>query len=147
VRPIAATGTVIATTTATVAPIAGALTTLGSEACVGELQARWAVATLTGTAAQQPTADEVRERAAARAAGVERRRPLFPNFANYVPYMDELAADIGCAPPPLRDVHVWAADPALWWRMWTGPTVPAQYRLRGPDADPDGARRVIMGEA
>ena len=109
----------------------GALTTLGNEACVGELQSRWAVAALTGKAAQALRIAEDTAASAAQRRKIADRSPLFPQFANYVTYCDGLAQDIGCAPPPLSDVYYWIRRPALWWRMWQYPVVPTQYRLRG----------------
>ena len=34
-------------------------------------------------------------------------RPLFPNFVTYQKYTDELARDVGCAPPPLDRPSTW----------------------------------------
>ena len=63
----------------------------------------------------------------------EQPRPQFPQA--YVPFADALAARIGCMP----DLN----DPA----MRTAPVTPAQFRLQGPNSNPEIARRGMAQAA
>ena len=53
--------------------------------------------------------------------------------------MDELAAEVKVR-PGLPQMLL--RDPALSVRCFLGPCVPAQYRLRGPGADPNAATTI-----
>ncbi|XP_059164232.1 flavin-containing monooxygenase 5-like [Physella acuta] len=59
---------------------------------------------------------------------------------DWLPYMDELAELTGCKP---NLVKLLLTDPPLFWRVLTGPGVPYQYRLHGPNPWP-GARQAIF---
>ncbi|KAH9514067.1 Cyclopentanone 1,2-monooxygenase (CPMO) [Bulinus truncatus] len=59
---------------------------------------------------------------------------------DWLPYMDELATLVGCKPNLFK---LLLTDPCLYWRVLTGPGVPYQYRLHGPNAWP-GARQAIF---
>lgn len=60
---------------------------------------------------------------------------------DYIPYLDELAEQIG-AKPKLHKLFF--TDPKLFWQLLTGPSLPYQYRLRGPHKW-SGARAAILG--
>ena len=57
-------------------------------------------------------------------------------------YMEAMAHHIGCSPNmPLYLL----TDPLFYLQMLYSPMCGAQYRLRGPGADPEHARKVIEG--
>lgn len=58
---------------------------------------------------------------------------------DYIPYMDELADQVGVQP---RFLSVLLRDPGLWLRIVFGPCTPYQYRLCGP-GHWEGARQAI----
>lgn len=66
--------------------------------------------------------------------------PKLRTLVDYTTYMDRLAALVGCE-PRLED-HL--DDPALLCRLIAASNISACYRLRGPHADPEQARRTIM---
>lgn len=59
---------------------------------------------------------------------------------DYVPYMDELACQLGVKPNLLS---LFLTDPRLAMEVAFGPCTPYQYRLRGPGAWA-GAREAIL---
>ena len=59
----------------------------------------------------------------------------------YGEYMESMASHIGCSP---NLIYYFATDPIMWLRMWTGPMLGCQFRLRGPGAAPMHATDVIM---
>jgi len=101
----------------------GFILTYGNESCVGEMQARWALAHWVGRS-KLPSASVV-------AADLQKRQKArkYPQFVPYIGYMDGLAVGCGAAPP-----LSWATllmDPLLFWKIQMAPVVPAQYRLAG----------------
>lgn len=106
----------------------GGVTTLGNEACVGEMQARWAAAVLSG-AVKLPWQREIDAHCRAQEQQVVRRNARYPQFVQYLKYMDTLAEDIGCRPPRYLAL---LSTPRLAAKVAFGPAVPAQFRLRGP---------------
>ena len=109
---------------------------LGNESLVGELQARWALAMLSGTAkCPCPSRSRMQDAVAERSAKVRRQTPKFSGFVNYVKYCDELAGDIGCMPSALSLGSL--LSPSKWRLLWAlifRPVVQAQYRLDGAHA-------------
>ncbi|MBP2478671.1 dimethylaniline monooxygenase (N-oxide forming) [Crossiella equi] len=114
-------------------------------ACVGvyrgpffaviELQARWAVAVLSG-AVPTPGAGVMRAGIEAETAIRQARpRPQYPH-GDYVAFADRLAGEFGVLPPltPGGEHHE---------ELWRGPVLAAHYRLTGPGADPGTALRQI----
>jgi dimethylaniline monooxygenase (N-oxide forming) len=99
-----------------------------------EMQARWAAQVLCGRAHLPSSAEtraEIQQRSQRQlAAGGS------PIRVSLLPYLDELAAEIGARP------RLWR-HPALLPALMTGPPVAAQYRLDGPGTWP-GACRVIL---
>ena len=59
---------------------------------------------------------------------------------DWLPFMDEIADQFG-AKPNLQKIFL--TDPALWFKMFFGPTTPYHYRINGPGAW-KGARNAIM---
>ena len=129
----------------------GFITNLGNEAAVGELQARWAVGTLAGLrGVRRPTRDALAAACAKKRAWLQRHKPLFPGFVQYIKYCDALATDLGCRPPRTDRVATWWPTalggrwgPRLAWMLWRGPAVPAQYRLQGTGSSPL-AREIVL---
>jgi dimethylaniline monooxygenase (N-oxide forming) len=105
---------------------------------LAELQARWFALVQSGL--PLPTAGEMRADAGRRA---EERRRFFravrgriDELVDFTPLCDELAERIGCKPTR-------AAVRELGGRFYAAPFVAAQYRLVGPHAQPEAARRVL----
>jgi dimethylaniline monooxygenase (N-oxide forming) len=61
-------------------------------------------------------------------------------LVSYTPYMDSLAELIGCR-PRLQD---FVAEPRLAYHLICGANIPTVYRLCGPHADPEMAKRVVL---
>lgn len=100
-----------------------------------ELQSRWAcgvlsgnIAAMTGTAKEVALEDE-------RLIRTKRPRPQFPH-PDYVAICDEIASTIGTTP-------IVASDDPLRQEIESGPIVPAHYRISGPHAAPNVARKEI----
>lgn len=60
---------------------------------------------------------------------------------DYIPFLDELAEQIGVKPKLCK---LFFTDTKLFWKLFTGPSLPYQYRLRGPHKW-SGARVAILG--
>ena len=73
------------------------------------------------------------------------RETIFPTqpqpsvVIEWIPYMDRIAAQIGCRPDPWKLL----LQPRLLWKIATGPMTGAIYRVHGPGADPV-ARKTVM---
>ncbi len=104
---------------------------------VAEMQSRWAARVLRG-AVQLPPAAEMLRAIATRRAEVA-ARGANPFKVEFVPYLDDLAEEIGARP------HLWR-HPGLLWRLLAGPPTPAQYRLDGPGRW-SGAAQAIRAAA
>jgi dimethylaniline monooxygenase (N-oxide forming) len=61
-------------------------------------------------------------------------------ICSYTPYLESLAELIGCR-PRIRD-HVF--EPRVAYRLLCGSNVASTYRLRGPHAQPELAKRVML---
>ncbi len=116
----------------------------GSILPVAEMQARWVAAVLAGTCAL-PAPAAMRD--AIDLDWLEHTRLFLPRErhmlqVDYVPYLDDLAARLGCAP------DVWAVARRSWrlaLALVFGPALPQHYRLCGPGRDETGAaERVIV---
>ncbi|WP_394832279.1 NAD(P)-binding protein [Pendulispora rubella] len=66
--------------------------------------------------------------------------PYMRTLVRYTDYMDDVANLVGCN-PKLED---FLDDPDLLYRLACGSNIAPCYRLVGPHADPEGARKVIM---
>lgn len=112
---------------------------------LAELQARWFARTVDGSLALPPRA-QMEE-------SIERRRGFRTHYfravhdrldylVDFTSTCDELAAQIGCKPTRAA----LASESRAFRRQFdSGPFVAAQYRLVGPGAKPDLARRAIEG--
>ncbi len=108
----------------------------GSILPVAEMQSRWVARVFAG-ASTLPDGPQMRD--AVDVAWATHTRLYLPRErhilqVDYVTYLDDLAAEVGCMP------DLWA----LWRRNWTlacqvtfGPALPQHYRLHGP-----GSRRA-----
>lgn len=110
---------------------------------IAELQARY-LAQLCSNKCELPSEEKQRQVIAEDAAHWRqeyRLTPEVPSLVNYCHYMDSLAKMAGCMPeiPPL-----WR-DPKLHLKMLHGPQFALQYRLAGPHATPELARKFLLG--
>lgn len=109
---------------------------------IAEMQARWFALLCTGAVSLPPRSqmeqaikDDDKEARAQFPDDAERLRSL----TDYLRMMDELATLIGCRPTG------WLVkDPRLWWRQMLCPIGGSQYRLAGPQAKPDIAKRTLL---
>ncbi|KAL5008852.1 hypothetical protein ScPMuIL_014433 [Solemya velum] len=104
-----------------------------------EMQARYAVR-LFGGHITLPPQEQMKSSCERRKQTLEKmfgREIRFNIFVNYMDYMDDLAADVGCSP---KTCWYLATNPRLWWKVLAGPVVPAQYRLEGPGKMPQSLR-------
>lgn len=60
---------------------------------------------------------------------------------DYVVYLDELAALIGCNVPYLK---LFFTEPKVWFKAYFGPLIGPQYYLVGPNACPVEAKKSIL---
>jgi len=104
------------------------LLTFGNESCVGEMQARWALAHWVGRRGL-PSSEEIEADLARR-----RRKGKYPQFLPYISYMDTMASACGAAPD--TSWHSFFRSPRLFWKLWSSPVVPAQFRISGSHAWP-----------
>ena len=116
---------------------------LGPLHTASEMQARWFAALMSGRL-RLPSRDHMRrvmdqERAFYQKAFYESSKHTLQLL--YMPYMDELAAEIGCKP---RLYKYLLTDPRLWFHVVFGLFSVYQYRLEGPFKW-RGARDAIIG--
>jgi dimethylaniline monooxygenase (N-oxide forming) len=118
---------------------------LGTIPPCAEMQARYYALILDGARALPPA--EAMQQDIERHTRLDREQ--YPEDADrlsaltdYLRFMEGMAEVIGCR-PPLRELFL--EDHALWAKVMFGPLMAAQYRLRGPGADPAGARAAILG--
>ncbi|XP_071421439.1 flavin-containing monooxygenase 5-like isoform X3 [Pithys albifrons albifrons] len=120
----------------------GLIQPLGAIMPISELQCRWATHVFKGLRHLPPLADmqaeitQTMDRMAKRY--VKSRRHTIQ--VDYIPYMDELACQLGVKPNLLT---LFLTDPKLAMEVLFGPCTPYQYRLRGPGAWA-GARKAIL---
>lgn len=55
-------------------------------------------------------------------------------------YIENLALHVGCAP---KLFSIFFTNPVLWYRLFFGSMIPAQFRLKGPHAKPEFAKKVV----
>ncbi|NXR90742.1 FMO5 monooxygenase, partial [Hypocryptadius cinnamomeus] len=111
---------------------------------ISELQSRWAIYVFKGLQGLPPPADmlaeitQTKQRMAQRYVKSQRHTIQ----VDYIPYMDELACQLGVKPNLLS---LFLTDPKLAMEVAFGPCTPYQYRLRGPGAWA-GARAAILSQ-
>lgn len=110
---------------------------------VAELQARWFAQLLSGNR-QLPSVASMQASIAYwqqyRAHFFRAVKGRLPHLVEYTLFCDELAAQAGCK-PSLAEVR--GQSRRFQQRFWEGPFVAAQYRIAGPHAKPELARKVI----
>ncbi|KAM6396679.1 flavin-containing monooxygenase 5-like [Pluvialis apricaria] len=120
----------------------GLIQPLGAIMPISELQCRWATRVFKGLNKLPPRHDmeadieEKREAMAKRYVKSQRHTIQ----VDYIPYMDELACQVGVKPNLLT---LFLTDPKLAMEVAFGPCTPYQYRLRGP-GEWAGAREAIL---
>ncbi|XP_038038882.2 flavin-containing monooxygenase 5-like [Anas platyrhynchos] len=120
----------------------GFIQPLGAIMPISELQCRWATRVFKGLSTLPPRhtmeADIKHKKEEMAKRYVASRRHTIQ--VDYIPYMDELACQLGVKPNlPL----LFLTDPPLALEVLLGPCTPYQYRLRGPGAW-RGARAAIL---
>jgi dimethylaniline monooxygenase (N-oxide forming) len=113
----------------------------GVPAC-SELQARYFALLCSGTRTL-PEPDALRrlierDRKSEEASFYARRS--VGTLCSYTPYMDSVAELIGCR-PRIRD---YVFEPKVAYRLLCGSNIAPTYRLRGPHAHPELAKRVML---
>ncbi|XP_042663110.1 flavin-containing monooxygenase 5-like [Tyto alba] len=120
----------------------GFIQPLGAIMPISELQCRWATHVFKGLQDLPPSADmladiaQTKEKMAKRYVKSQRHTIQ----VDYIPYMDELACQVGVKPNLLA---LFLTDPKLALEVAFGPCTPYQYRLRGP-GEWVGAREAIL---
>ncbi|KAJ8376354.1 hypothetical protein SKAU_G00069340 [Synaphobranchus kaupii] len=122
--------------------IIGLVQPLGAIMPIAEMQARWATRVFKGLNKLPPMdamLKEIKEKAETMAKRyVTSKRHTIQ--VDYVPYMDELAEQVGVRP---NFLGLLLRDPRLGLSVLLGPCTPYQYRLRGP-GQWAGARQAIL---
>jgi dimethylaniline monooxygenase (N-oxide forming) len=70
------------------------------------------------------------------------RTKRITTLTDFLSFSDDMARDIGCRPN--LDLIMLLRDPHLWLRCMIGPISNIQYRLSGPHANPEQARRRLL---
>ncbi|XP_035217738.1 flavin-containing monooxygenase 5-like isoform X2 [Stegodyphus dumicola] len=109
---------------------------------VGEMQCRWTARVMSGK--HSLPSKEVMMADIKKKLDFIRKRfvdsPRHTLQVDFIGYQDELGAEIGVKPNLLK---LAITDPKLFWAIFTGPSLPYQYRLQGPNSWP-GARDAIL---
>ncbi|XP_063056493.1 flavin-containing monooxygenase 5-like isoform X1 [Engraulis encrasicolus] len=121
--------------------VIGLIQPLGAIMPISEMQSRWATRVFKGLNKLPPMTDmmkdiKCKEEDMAKRYVTSKRHTI---QVDYVPYMDELAEQIGVQP---RFLSLLLRDPGLWLRTALGPCTPYQFRLFGPGRW-EGARQAI----
>ncbi|XP_059710759.1 LOW QUALITY PROTEIN: flavin-containing monooxygenase 5-like [Haemorhous mexicanus] len=111
---------------------------------ISELQSRWATHVFKGLQGLPPPADMLAEITQTKQRMAERyvKSQRHTIQVDYIPYMDDLARQLGVKPNLLS---LFLTDPKIAMEVAFGPCTPYQYRLRGPGAWA-GARAAILGQ-
>ncbi|XP_064283572.1 flavin-containing monooxygenase 5-like isoform X1 [Passer domesticus] len=122
----------------------GLIQPLGAIMPISELQCRWATRVFKGLnelpLQHDMEADIEQKKEAMAKRYVKSQRHTIQ--VDYIPYMDELACQLGVKPNLLS---LFLTDPRLAMEVAFGPCTPYQYRLRGPGAWA-GAREAILSQ-
>uniref|UniRef100_A0A8C1ZVJ2 Flavin-containing monooxygenase n=1 Tax=Cyprinus carpio TaxID=7962 RepID=A0A8C1ZVJ2_CYPCA len=122
--------------------VIGLIQPLGAIMPISEMQARWATRVFKGLCKLPPMSAmmkdiKAKEEAMAKRYVAAQRHTI---QVDYIPYMDELAKQVGVCPPILK---LLLTDPRLALNIIFGPCTPYQFRLHGPGRW-DGARQAIL---
>ncbi|XP_074732951.1 flavin-containing monooxygenase 5-like isoform X3 [Strix uralensis] len=119
----------------------GLIQPLGAIMPISELQCRWATRVFKGLQDLPPStamlADITQTKLPVHRYVKSQRHTI---QVDYIPYMDELACQVGVKPNLLT---LFLTDPKLALEVAFGPCTPYQYRLRGPGKW-EGAREAIL---
>ncbi|XP_016316755.1 dimethylaniline monooxygenase [N-oxide-forming] 5-like [Sinocyclocheilus anshuiensis] len=122
--------------------VIGLIQPLGAIMPISEMQARWATRVFKGLCKLPPMTGmmkdiKAKEEAMARRYVAAQRHTI---QVDYIPYMDELAKQVGVHPSILK---LLLTDPRLALNVIFGPCTPYQFRLHGPRRW-EGARQAIL---
>jgi len=113
---------------------------IGSIPSAAEMQARYLALVVSGERRLPSESRMVEEIAAAqKALRADFGEDWGHRLTNWIPYMDQLAARIGCRPP----LRLWLERPRTALNCVVGPGNAYQYRLHGPGARPEEAAEII----
>ncbi|XP_012695014.1 flavin-containing monooxygenase 5-like [Clupea harengus] len=121
--------------------VIGLIQPLGAIMPISEMQARWATRVFKGLN-KLPSMSAMMKDIKCKEDSMNKRYVTSNRHTiqvDYIPYMDELADQVGVQP---RFLSVLLRDPGLWLRIVFGPCTPYQYRLCGP-GHWEGARQAI----
>ncbi|XP_043076185.1 flavin-containing monooxygenase 5-like [Puntigrus tetrazona] len=122
--------------------VIGLIQPLGAIMPISEMQARWATRVFKGLCKLPPMSAmmkdvKAKEETMARRYVAAQRHTI---QVDYIPYMDELAKQVGVRPSILK---LFVTDPRLALNVIFGPCTPYQFRLHGPGRW-EGARQAIL---
>ncbi|XP_015926293.2 flavin-containing monooxygenase 5 [Parasteatoda tepidariorum] len=122
--------------------IIGLIQSVGAGFPCGESQLRWATLIFNGKLSL-PSPEEMELDIIKKKKMNEKRYTKSKRHTiqvDYIDYLDEINSLFGAKPNYLK---MFFRDPALFWTLFLGPSLPYQYRLEGPHSWP-GARKAIM---
>ncbi|XP_002740302.1 flavin-containing monooxygenase 5-like [Saccoglossus kowalevskii] len=122
--------------------VIGLVQPIGSTVPIAEIQSRWATRVFTGAAKLPPKDIMLADINAKREAMASRyiKSQRYTIQVDYIPYMDEIAAQFGVRP---NFKKLFFTDPKLAFKCYFGPFSTYQYRLIGPGKW-EGARETIV---
>ncbi|ROL55563.1 Dimethylaniline monooxygenase [N-oxide-forming] 5 [Anabarilius grahami] len=120
----------------------GLIQPLGAIMTICEMQARWATRVFKGLCKLPPMSAMMKDIKAKEEAMAQRyvAAQRYTIQVDYIPYMDELAKQVGVRPSILK---LLLTDPKLALNIIFGPCTPYQFRLHGP-GQWEGARQAIL---
>ncbi|CAM4691641.1 unnamed protein product [Leuciscus chuanchicus] len=122
--------------------VIGLIQPLGAIMPISEMQARWATRVFKGRCKLPPMSAMMKDIKAKENEMTQRYVAAQRHTiqVDYVPYMDELAKQVGVRPSILK---LLLTDPRLALNIIFGPCTPYQFRLHGPGRW-EGARQAIL---
>ncbi|KAL1254517.1 hypothetical protein QQF64_016746 [Cirrhinus molitorella] len=122
--------------------VIGLIQPLGAIMPISEMQARWATRVFKGLCKLPPMSGMMKDIKAKEETMAQRYVAAQRHTiqVDYIPYMDELAKQVGVCPPILK---LLLTDPRLALNVIFGPCTPYQFRLHGPGRW-EGARQAIL---
>nr|AAI55135.1 Si:dkey-239i20.2 [Danio rerio] len=122
--------------------VIGLIQPLGAIMPISEMQARWATRVFKGLC-KLPSKNAMMKDIKAKEQAMTQRYVAAQRHTiqvDYIPYMDELAKQVGVRPSIPR---LLLTDPRLAFKIIFGPCTPYQFRLHGP-GQWEGARQAIL---
>ncbi|KAI7799413.1 flavin-containing monooxygenase 5-like [Triplophysa rosa] len=122
--------------------VIGLIQPLGAITPISEIQARWATRVFKGLC-KLPSMSAMLEDIEAKEEEMAQRYVATQRHTiqvDYIPYMDEIAKEMGVRPAMLK---LLLTDPRLGLKVIFGPCTPYQFRLCGP-GQWEGARQAIL---